>query len=97
MRTKRLWIGSLSITLILSLMCSLLLLFPSQRVQAETSIEDKCAQYTSTDLLKNTSSGKDIFDFASELNIAAYGAPDSGFTECNSDRVSEAKWRACCI
>ena len=59
MRTKRLWIGSLSITLILSLMCSLLLLFPSQRVQAETSIEDKCAQYTS--------------------------------------RVSEAKWRACCI
>lgn len=75
MRTKRLWIGSLSITLILSLMCSLLLLFPSQRVQAETSIEDKCAQYTSTDLLKNTSSGKDIFDFASELNIAAYGAP----------------------
>ncbi len=75
MKTKRFWVFSLSLTLILAFICSLLILFSSQRAQAATNLDIKCKQYTSTDLLKNTSSGKNIFDFASELNSAKYGAP----------------------
>lgn len=42
MKTKRFWVFSLSLTLILAFICSLLILFSSQRAQAATNLDIKC-------------------------------------------------------